>query len=373
MHKLQSILLATDFQSPNHDATRAVAQLAAVFDAEITVLHVFLSEQTYPSLAQLERQDAALHMEALAQELNRQRLRLAATPIVNGHPAEAIVRKAGEIDADLIVIGAGNRMVFGRFSPGPVAEAVVQRAVAPVLAVRPGEPALGFKKIVCPIDFSPASERGLRNAIGLARGMGGQVIVVTVIPEHAWLATAVETGKLIGAHQEYKRSWRDEFHRFLLTIEFGEVPWTSEIVSGVPQEEIIRTALKHNADLLVMGSHGRSGLARVLLGSVTRRVLQQLPCSLLTVKNEDAFGQMFEEDLRYIRLLMAEGQEYLKNGVADRAAGKFRNVLAANPFYLPALEGLAEAYDRMGEADKAERCRQRGALLLHEHEAVGSP
>jgi tetratricopeptide (TPR) repeat protein len=188
-------------------------------------------------------------------------------------------------------------------------------------------------------------------------------VVHTVVPHHAWLTTAVETGKVVGARQEYEQSWRDEFHRFLLTIDFGEVPWSSEIGHGVPHEEIVKAVLKHRADLLVMGSHGRSGLARVLLGSVTRRTLQQLPCSLLTVKNEDAFGQLFEEDLRHIRLLMAEGQELLKAGVHERAAGKFRHVLSANPFFLPALEGLGDAHDKMGEHDKAQRCRERAALL----------
>jgi nucleotide-binding universal stress UspA family protein len=367
MRTLQSILFATDFQPSTRSAQKAVEHLASNFGAQVTVLHVFHSAEAFASLAHLERKEAMRKMEELREELAHHDLDIADWITVTGHPADAVVRKAQDMDADLIVIGAGIRSTPEHFAPGPVAEAVVQNAATPVLAVRSGEPALTFKKILCPIDFSPASERGLRNAIGLARGMGGEVVVATVVPHHAWLATAVETGKLAGARQEYEQSWRDEFHRFLLGIEFGEVPWSSEICEGVPQHEIIKAAHQHGADLVVMGSHGRTGLARVLLGSVTRRVLQQLPCSLMTVKNEDAISQMFEEDLRYIRLLMAEGQELLKNGVYYRAAAKFRQVLATNPFYLPALEALAEAHEKLGEHEKAERCLHR-ANLLRGHE-----
>lgn len=363
MKTLQSILFATDFHPATSSALKAALHLASVFGARVTVLHAFHSAQSFASLAHLERNAAQDRMEQLHEELAANKADVADWLTLSGDPAQVIVRKAQEMDANLIVIGAGIRPWPQGFTLGPVAEAVVQHAQTPVLAVRPGEPALTFKKILCPVDFSPASERGLHNAIGLARSMGGQIVVATVVPQQPWLATAVETGTLTGAQQEFAQSWRDEFHRFLLGFEFGEVPFTSEIGHGAPHEEIIKAIHKHGVDLVVMGSHGRSGLARILLGSVTRRLMRQLPCSLLTVKHEDAVGQMFEEDLRYIRLLMAEGQELIQNGVFLRAAAKFRQVLATNPFYLPALEGLADAHDGLGEHEKAERCRHRISLL----------
>ncbi len=63
--------------------------------------------------------------------------------------------------------------------------------------------------------------------------------------------------------------------------------WSKEVRSGVPHEEIVAAAEKHQANLIVMGSTGRTGLLRLLMGGVTRRVIQHLPCSLLTVKQED--------------------------------------------------------------------------------------
>jgi uncharacterized protein HemY len=131
-------------------------------------------------------------------------------------------------------------------------------------------------------------------------------------------------------------------------------------------QQIIAAAEEHHIDTIVMGSTGRSGLARVLMGSVTRRVLQQLPCSLLTVKHEEVVEQLFEEDLHHIRLLMSEGRALFEHGAWAGAVAKFRQVLARNPFHLAALEQEAAAHDRLGQTEDADHCRRRAAKLRQE-------
>jgi nucleotide-binding universal stress UspA family protein len=281
--------------------------------------------------------------------------------IAVGPPADAVVRKAQEVDADLILIGAGEQTLFERFSAGPAAEAILQRAAQPVLAVRPGGPTTLFQTILCPVDQSAASRRGLDNAVRLARAFGGALVVLGVVPEVSRLAAAVETGVLAGAVAEHVRRWRDEFERFL----GGEGPgvsWEKEVRQGVPHEEIVAAARDHQADLIVMGSTGRTGLARVLMGSVTRRVLHQLPCSLLTVKEEDVVEELLEEDVRHIQRLMAEGRGLATDDCAA-AASKYRQVLAYDPFHLPALAGLAGCLDRLGRAEEAARYRRRARAV----------
>lgn len=70
--------------------------------------------------------------------------------------------------------------------------------------------------------------------------------------------------KMIGALAEHERRWRNEFERFLQGVDFGEVPWAKDLHTGVPHEEIVAGAEEHKADLLVIGSTGRTGLAREL-------------------------------------------------------------------------------------------------------------
>jgi nucleotide-binding universal stress UspA family protein len=182
------------------------------------------------------------------------------------------------------------------FAVGPVAQAVLERAAQPVLAVRPGEPAATFRTVLCPVDLSGVSARGLRNAIRLARVFDGRLVVLTVVPRVSWLAAALATGRLNGALAEHEARWRAEFDRLLRDADLGGVRWEGAVRQGEPHEQIAAAVREYAADVLVMGATGRTGLVRVLLGSVTRRLLRQLPCSLLTVKEEDVAEEPLEEE-----------------------------------------------------------------------------
>lgn len=363
MRKLQSILLATDLRLASQEAAKVAVQLASTFGSRVTLLHVLEPLPSWPVALHEEQQQVAGPFQEFARQFTDQKVEVAASSIVVGPPADNIVRTANEIDADLILIGAGERSRFDRFSVGPVATAVIEHAPQPVLAVRPGEPAARFQKILCPVDQSGASGRGLRNAIRLARALGGQVVVLTVVPEVNWLTAAVESGQFADAKAEFGRKWRKEFDTFLAGIPGHDVKVTKEVLYGTPHQQIVEAAQDHKADVIVMGATGRTGLVRVLLGSTTRRVLQQLPCSLLTVKEEDVVEELFEGELRLIKLLMAEGRELLTTGAHEAALAKFRQVLSHDPFHAEAITGLAEAHEKLGHHDLASYYRRRVVKL----------
>jgi nucleotide-binding universal stress UspA family protein len=250
-----------------------------------------------------------------------------------------------------------------RFCVGPVAQAVLEHASQPVLAVRPGEPAARFRKVLCAVDHSLTSRQGLSNAVRLTRVFGGELIILSVIPPVHWLSAAVGAGQLSDARAAHGRRWEEEFERFLDRVDLHGVLWSSEVRHGFPDEEIVATARKHQADVLVMGATGRTGLARLLLGSVTRRVLSRLPCSLLTVKQEDVVGEQFEEDVRAVKVLMAQAQGLHAAQSYAAAAAKFRQALGYNPFNGPALENLAEALHRLGQEQEAGFYHRRAEVL----------
>jgi universal stress protein E len=195
------------------------------------------------------------------------------------------------------------------------------------------------------------------------------VLVVSIVPQVPWAPPSGEMGPVESASIQHQFAWREEFERFLQEEHFGEVRWSKEVRKGKAAQEIIAAAEEHRSDVIVMGSTGRSGLARVLMGSVTRRVLQRLPCSLLTVKHEDVVEQLFEDDLRHIRLLMAEGRALFEHGAWAGAIAKFRQMLARNPFHLAALESEAVAHEELGESEGAEHCRCRAQKLRQESSA----
>ncbi|MCI0738706.1 MAG: universal stress protein [Gemmataceae bacterium] len=356
---MQTLLLATDFRPASLDATELAVDLAAAFGARATLCHVFQPFGHSAEERQNEREVAEWQIRELAQQLGGRMVAVDEALIMEGHPADCIVRKAQDMEADLVLLGAG-KWTREPFAPGPIAEAVLHHCRRNVLTVRPGRPAVKLKRILCPVDQSEASELALRTAVEIARPFEGALHVVTVVPDVSWLTAFVETGKLADAQAWHKQHWRQEFEKSLARVDFDGVPWRHEIRHGVPHEEIVASAREHNADVIVMGSTGRTGLTRLLMGSVARRVLQDLPCSLWSVKHERLAE--LEEDLRFLQLLMAEGRELFAARDYRPALLKFRQVVAHNRFHADAWEAQAEIYDRLGQLERAGDCRKRAEI-----------
>lgn len=356
MGTLGSILLATDFRQSSQEAAGATVRLATAFGSPVTVLHVREEFLTWP-VSPFENQDR------LTQHLAAQKVNVTEFLVHAGPPADTVVGKAREVGADLLVIGAGDKFLPGNAAVGPIAESILGRAECPVLATIPHRPKLEFKSVLCPVDHSRVSRRALDDAIQLARAFGSKLTVLSVVPEVSWLAAAAETGQLAGAKLEHEAKWVREFDEFLAGVPFDGVEWERELRHGVPHEQIAAAATDRGADLLAMGATGRTGIVRVLLGGVTRRVLRHLPCSLLLVKDQTVFEEQFLLDLDAIDRLAAEGHARLAAGSTAEAAGKFRQALALDPYHPAALDGVIRACERLGQPEAAQRYRTRAERL----------
>jgi universal stress protein A len=150
-----------------------------------------------------------------------------------------------------------------------------------------------FKTILVPVDFSPASERAFRFAWSLASEYGSRLIVLHVA-EPAPLASYSELEKAIGHDSGYRRRLEFELRKFQPGYHFTEVEHRLQL--GDPADEIVRTAAETPCDLIVMGTHGRQGLERLLIGSVTTKVLRRARCPVLVV-NDRTMGAVPEKEL----------------------------------------------------------------------------
>lgn len=363
MRQLKSILLPIDFRLASNAAAQVAARLAKTFGSKLTVLHVV---DTAPHSVDLLPQLLDNGHKLLQQFREKYALKCAVSDasVVPGSPAERILKMAEATDADLILLGAGEPAYGERSAIGPVAEAVVQHARQPVLAVRPDQPPLPFSHVLCPIDCSSVSGRALRNAIRLARACGGRLTIATVIPDLFPIAAAKETVKPLD--EQHRQAWQTHFERFLAGFDFSDIEYTVDIRCGIPYRQIIGLAKERNCDLIVMGATNRTGYLRFMLGGVTRRVLRDLPCSILTVHDEDALLEdLTEDDIHTNNLIYVEAKSLLEAQSFEAALAKFDQVLVCNPFHVPALEGRAEACDRLGQAERATRCRRRADVLRH--------
>jgi nucleotide-binding universal stress UspA family protein len=143
-----------------------------------------------------------------------------------------------------------------------------------------------FRRIVHPSDFSPASRPAFRKSLELAKSHRAQLFVVhvlsmlPVIPD-AYVAPTVWDDLERGQRTTAQR----QLSRLVAAAKTAGVRASGVVLDiGVTHEQIVRFARARRADLIVMGTHGRSGLTRALLGSVASRVLATARCPVLTVR-----------------------------------------------------------------------------------------
>lgn len=142
-----------------------------------------------------------------------------------------------------------------------------------------------MKRILHPSDFSKASRAAFKKAIEMAKMMRATLDLLHVMAPVPILGDGYISPKtydqLLTSATE---SARRQMERLVKTARAAGVKATSAIVQGVPADSIVRAARAKHADLLVMGTHGRTGFSRFLLGSVASRVVATSPCPVLTVR-----------------------------------------------------------------------------------------
>jgi len=145
--------------------------------------------------------------------------------------------------------------------------------------------AMGFKKVLIAIDSEPVAVRAAETGVNLAQALGAEVAFINVVDSA--LAYPGDTGppasELIAAAELNAK-------RLVTTIRQRVSPQSSVlefIQVGTPSEEIVKVAREWSADLLVIGSHGRGGMQRALLGSVAETVMRHAPCPLVVVRSKE--------------------------------------------------------------------------------------
>jgi universal stress protein E len=204
-------------------------------------------------------------------------------------PLPALLDLSDLYAADLVMVGNTGLDAVERLFIGSTSQKLVRKSRFPVLIVKGGQP-WPPRQILCPIDFSDASRRALGWAGELAGYTGAQVHLLNVREEipSPYL-------EIYGVHYEpreedklnYQTSVMAQLQEFCDIPDMKGVSWTAHIDHGRVDECIVRAAQEVEADLICMGSVGRSGLENVLVGNTAERLLRQLPCSLLTVKPDE--------------------------------------------------------------------------------------
>jgi nucleotide-binding universal stress UspA family protein len=200
-------------------------------------------------------------------------------------PYASIVKRAEAWDADLVVVGYRGTTGLARVWLGGVAEKVARLAHCPVLVVRPRP---GTGRIVAGTDFSDPALPAVHAAYDEARRVNGKVILAhcfempLMLPDGAGLTGAeVSAGLLDGLEADARQ-------RLEAAVGASPVPAEFRLSRERPSVALVRLAEAVDADLVVVGTRGRTGIGRILLGSVAEAVVRSAPCSVLVVRLHNA-------------------------------------------------------------------------------------
>lgn len=307
MIEIRRVLCPIDFSDHSRHALDCALAIARWYGSRVTLLHVYTrwppEDVTPPS-----RLEGALYSPSPDVEIDREALRrqmrdLVPEPAGEGVEVDVSLREAENVHreilaqaaattADLIVIGSHGRTGFERLLLGSITEKILRKATCPVMVVPPRaadlDPAVPvqFKRILCPIDFSPGSEVALPYALSLAEEADARLTLVHAIEippelypsrdarhEHVAEIRAAAEAERLRALRALVPDGLDDY----CTVE-------TVVAEGRASREILRLAAERRSDLIVMGVQGRGAVDLLMFGSNTHEVIRAAPCPILTIR-----------------------------------------------------------------------------------------
>jgi nucleotide-binding universal stress UspA family protein len=141
-----------------------------------------------------------------------------------------------------------------------------------------------IKKILSPTDFSETAAAAARKAEDLAKAVGAELLVVHVLNEPAFALAEGSGYAPPSVVEEYEAAMKQKLSAFAEALRHAGTNVSAKVLRGTPHEAIATAAEAEGADLIVMGTHGRTGLSHLLLGSVAERVVRTSKTPVMTVR-----------------------------------------------------------------------------------------
>lgn len=296
--KVTQILVPTDFSPPSTIACLLAARLANFLKAGVVIFHAIPRTDTHPEFGRPGKRTQVEFLDATRTQLQTWFEAVVPSELRGFLPVEFKVRVGVPIlgiawavrrsRADLVLMATHGRTGLAHLLLGSVTEAVLRHVAVPVLALRVGQgdhPLTEVQRILWATDLSPVSERAWRYALTLADVFAAEVVLLHVV-RPAYLAGAADhlVPPASGWMERYLAPLESELERRRQAVEALGLRARRKVVMGVPADVIVAEAEAEQADLVVVGTQGRTGLSHLLLGSVAEAVIRKAPCPVLAVQ-----------------------------------------------------------------------------------------
>jgi universal stress protein E len=295
MTRLKRIVVGHDLGTGGEVALSSAAVLAKRCGAALRLVHVVEPQHSYQRIS--HPLTSPYTIEEIAQKTGVKLQALAASPelahlqveyeVRTGKPFAELIIARRAWQADLIVVGGASRKE-GHFL-GSNSERVVRKSMVPVMVAKKLLSAAA-KTFLVPTDFSDCARKAAEEALMLAESFRGRVIFLHVIDLYPLytVAYADDFGVSVPLPPPAPEVMEREWQAFLARLPLEKADWGKYTEEGEAATTIVQEAEQKQADVIVMGTHGRTGLEYMLLGSVAEKVVRKARCPLLTIR-PDAF------------------------------------------------------------------------------------
>ncbi|MFD1648064.1 universal stress protein [Haloarchaeobius litoreus] len=282
----EQILVPTDGSECATSAVGYAEDLASHYDATVHVLSVLDSRSAENAP---EQEQSGSRAEAIVDEAGAE-VSEADLPVEravrSGVPYRVILEYVSDADIDIVVMGTHGRTGVERYLLGSVTEKVLRRSDVPVLTVRDtadGSVHYPYESVLIPTDGSAAAEAAADVGLDVAGRYGSRLNVVSIVDAFSMgldVRSELMTDALEEAAEEAVDSIADRADDSVAGVE-------TAVGYGRPYKKLRRYIEDNDVDLVVMGTHGRTGLERYLLGSVTEKIVRTSPVPVLTIRSVD--------------------------------------------------------------------------------------
>jgi nucleotide-binding universal stress UspA family protein len=275
---LKQVLVATDLSGHSERAVERALQLAAARGAELDIVHVMAEGLPAEAQAEVTATHEATIRETLAASPFATQVKVTIDLVV-GSAETDIVERAVMANADCIVLGLHDRLLAENLPiEGTLAERIIGSSKLPVLLVR-NEPSGPYRSVVLGVDFSPLSQAAIQAAVLIAPD-------ATLHLVHAYEG---DNDKARMAEQRlgsFVSGEKQVLERAALKAGLPQIAVRTIAEQGHPRDALKTQIDRRGADLLVLGTRGRTGLTRTFLGSVTTDLINARLCDVLVIRPE---------------------------------------------------------------------------------------
>lgn len=268
--RLEKLLLATDGSERSEGAVRETINLAKICSSKIYAISVIETNPEFmasaPGLFEKYEKQIRQHLELIKSRASKENIECEIIIHEGEEPFQEIVDEAAGKQVEMIFMGRYGRTGLKRLLMGSVTAKTIGHSPCNVMVV-PEAAKVSYKNILTATDGSKYSDAAALEAISIAKRCGSKLIALSVAARDTNLAAAKES-----------------VERVRQIAEKEGIKVESLTLKGTPYEVIVKTADHKNADLIVVGSHGRTGVKRLLMGSVTERVIGHSGSAVLVVK-----------------------------------------------------------------------------------------